>query len=416
MTIDHDTPRFAAPPRDAPLGDVRVIAVEQYGAGPFGTMYLADLGAEIIKVERPGVGDETRTWGPPFLRDREGRETQESGYYLSANRNKRSVTINFAKPDGAALVRRLLPHCDVLIENFKVGGLSEYGLSYEQLEREFPKLVYCSITGYGQSGPYAARPGYDLMAQGAGGIMSVTGDADRPPVKVGVAVNDVMSGLNAAVAILSALRHRDRTGAGQHIDIGLLDVQVGWLYNVGLNYLLSGNVPGRLGTAHPNTVPYQVFPTSNGHVILGANNDQQFRRLCEFAGAPELARDPRFATNALRLEHRDDLVARISELTESQTTEHWVDGLVKVGLPCGPVSNIEQVFADPQVIHREMRISMAHPAAEVPLIGSPIKMSATPVRYRRPPPRLGEHTDELLEQLLGLAADERTALRRAGII
>jgi crotonobetainyl-CoA:carnitine CoA-transferase CaiB-like acyl-CoA transferase len=377
---------------------------------------LGDLGAEIIKVERPGVGDETRTWGPPFLRDREGKETQESGYYLSANRNKRSVTINFAKPDGAALVRRLLPHCDVLIENFKVGGLGEYGLSYEQLERDFPKLVYCSITGYGQSGPYAARPGYDLMAQGAGGIMSVTGDADRPPVKVGVAVNDVMSGLNAAVAILSALRHRDRTGAGQHIDIGLLDVQVGWLYNVGLNYLLSGNVPGRLGTAHPNTVPYQVFPTSNGHVILGANNDQQFRRLCEFAGAPELARDPRFATNALRLEHRDDLVARISELTESQTTEHWVDGLVKVGLPCGPVSNIEQVFADPQVIHREMRISMAHPAAEVPLIGSPIKMSATPVRYRRPPPRLGEHTDELLEQLLGLAADERTALRRAGII
>jgi len=377
---------------------------------------LGDLGAEIIKVERPGVGDETRTWGPPFLRDREGRETSESGYYLSANRNKRSVTINFAKPDGAALVRRLLPHCDVLIENFKVGGLREYGLSYEQLEREFPKLVYCSITGYGQSGPYAARPGYDLMAQGAGGIMSVTGDADRPPVKVGVAVNDVMSGLNAAVAILSALRHRDRTGAGQHIDIGLLDVQVGWLYNVGLNYLLSGNVPERLGTAHPNTVPYQVFPTSNGHVILGANNDQQFRRLCEFAGVPELAQDPRFATNALRLENRDDLVTRISELTRSQTTEHWVEGLVKVGLPCGPVSNVKQVFADPQVIHREMKISMAHPAAEVPLIGSPIKMSATPVRYRRPPPRLGEHTDEVLEQLLGLAATERTELRRAGII
>jgi crotonobetainyl-CoA:carnitine CoA-transferase CaiB-like acyl-CoA transferase len=399
-----------------PLDGITVLDLSRVLAGPSCTQMLGDLGAEIIKVERPGVGDETRTWGPPFLRDRDGRETQESGYYLSANRNKRSATINFAQPDGAALVRRLLPHCDVLIENFKVGGLREYGLSYEQLEREFPKLVYCSITGYGQSGPYAARPGYDLMAQGAGGIMSVTGDADRPPVKVGVAVNDVMSGLNAAVAILSALRHRDRTGAGQHIDIGLLDVQVGWLYNVGLNYLLSGNVPGRMGTAHPNTVPYQVFPTSNGHVILGANNDQQFRRLCEFAGAPELARDPRFATNALRLEHRDDLVARISELTQSQTTEHWVDGLVKAGLPCGPVSNVEQVFADPQVIHREMKISMAHPAAEVPLIGSPIKMSATPVRYRRPPPRLGEHTDEVLEQFLGLAAAERTTLRRAGII
>jgi crotonobetainyl-CoA:carnitine CoA-transferase CaiB-like acyl-CoA transferase len=399
-----------------PLDGITVLDLSRVLAGPSCTQMLGDLGAEIIKVERPGVGDETRTWGPPFLRDSEGRETQESGYYLSANRNKRSATINFAKPDGAGLVRRLLPHCDVLIENFKVGGLREYGLSYEQLEREFPKLVYCSITGYGQSGPYAARPGYDLMAQGAGGIMSVTGDADRPPVKVGVAVNDVMSGLNAAVAILSALRHRDRTGAGQHIDIGLLDVQVGWLYNVGLNYLLSGNVPGRMGTAHPNTVPYQVFPTSNGHVILGANNDQQFRRLCEFAGAPELARDPRFATNALRLEHRDDLVALISELTQSQTTEHWVDGLVKVGLPCGPVSNVEQVFADPQVIHREMKISMVHPAAEVSLIGSPIKMSATPVRYRRPPPRLGEHTDEVLEQFLGLADAERTALRRAGII
>jgi len=400
----------------SPLDGITVLDLSRVLAGPSCTQMLGDLGAEIIKVERPGVGDETRTWGPPFLRDREGRETSESGYYLSANRNKRSVTINFAKPDGAALVRRLLPHCDVLIENFKVGGLREYGLSYEQLEREFPKLVYCSITGYGQSGPYAARPGYDLMAQGAGGIMSVTGDADRPPVKVGVAVNDVMSGLNAAVAILSALRHRDRTGAGQHIDIGLLDVQVGWLYNVGLNYLLSGNVPERLGTAHPNTVPYQVFPTSNGHVILGANNDQQFRRLCEFAGVPELAQDPRFATNALRLENRDDLVTRISELTRSQTTEHWVEGLVKVGLPCGPVSNVKQVFADPQVIHREMKISMAHPAAEVPLIGSPIKMSATPVRYRRPPPRLGEHTDEVLEQLLGLAATERTELRRAGII
>jgi crotonobetainyl-CoA:carnitine CoA-transferase CaiB-like acyl-CoA transferase len=399
-----------------PLDGITVLDLSRVLAGPSCTQMLGDLGAEVIKVERPGVGDETRTWGPPFLRDREGTETEESGYYLSANRNKRSVTINFAKPDGADLVRRLLPHCDVLIENFKVGGLREYGLNYEQLEQEFPKLVYCSITGYGQSGPYAARPGYDLMAQGAGGIMSVTGDADRPPVKVGVAVNDVMSGLNAAVAILSALRHRDRTGAGQHIDIGLLDVQVGWLYNVGLNYLLSGNVPGRMGTAHPNTVPYQVFPTSNGHVILGANNDQQFRRLCEFAGAPELAQDPRFATNALRLEHRDDLVARISELTQSQTTEHWVDGLVKVGLPCGPVSNVEQVFADPQVIHREMKISMAHPAAEVPLIGSPIKMSATPVRYRRPPPRLGEHTDEVLEQFLGLAAAERTALRQAGII
>jgi crotonobetainyl-CoA:carnitine CoA-transferase CaiB-like acyl-CoA transferase len=398
------------------LAGITVLDLSRVLAGPSCTQMLGDLGAEIIKVERPRVGDETRTWGPPFLRDREGKETQESGYYLSANRNKRSITVNFAKPDGAALIRRLLPKCDVLIENFKVGGLADYGLGYDQLKDEFPKLVYCSITGYGQDGPYAARPGYDLMAQGAGGIMSVTGDADRPPVKVGVAVNDVMSGLNAAVGILSALRHRDRTGVGQHIDIALLDVQVGWLFNVGLNYLLSGNVPPRWGTAHPNTVPYQVFPTSDGHVILGANNDQQFRRLCEFAGAPELAADARFATNALRLKHRDTIIEMVSELTRRHTTQHWVDGLEKAGLPCGPVNSIDQVFADPQVIHRNMKISMAHPAGDVPLIASPLKLSETPVHYRRPPPRLGEHTDEVLQEFLQLGDAERTILREAGII
>jgi crotonobetainyl-CoA:carnitine CoA-transferase CaiB-like acyl-CoA transferase len=400
----------------SPLDGITILDLSRVLAGPSCTQMLGDLGAEIIKVERPGVGDETRTWGPPFLRDADGKENQESGYYLSANRNKRSITVNFAMPEGAALVRRLLPRCDVLIENFKVGGLADYGLGYDQLKAQFPRLVYCSITGYGQSGPYAARPGYDLMAQGAGGIMSVTGEADGPPVKVGVAVNDVMSGLNAAVGILSALRHRDRAGAGQHIDIALLDVQVGWLFNVGLNYLLSGDVPGRLGTAHPNTVPYQLFPTSDGHVILGANNDQQFRRLCEFAGAPELAQDARFATNALRLKHRDVLVERISELTCKHTTEHWVDGLERVGLPCGPVNTIDKVFADPQVTHRGMRITMRHPVGDVPLIGSPLKLSATPVRYRRPPPRLGQHTDEVLAELLQLGDSECAALRKAGVI
>ncbi|SRR6266508_4633838 len=256
---------------EGPLTGVTILDLSRVLAGPSCTQLLGDLGAEVIKVERPGVGDETRAWGPPFLRDRDGRATAEAGYYLSANRNKRSITVNFAKSQGAALIRRLLDHSDVLIENFKVGGLAEYGLAFEQLRERFPRLVYCSITGYGQSGPYAPRPGYDLMAQGTGGIMSVTGERDSRPVKVGVAVNDVMSGLYAAVGILSALRHRDRTGLGQHIHIALLDVQVGWLYNVGLNYLLSGQVPGRWGTAHPNTVPYQVFPTSDGHVILGAN-------------------------------------------------------------------------------------------------------------------------------------------------
>jgi crotonobetainyl-CoA:carnitine CoA-transferase CaiB-like acyl-CoA transferase len=399
-----------------PLDGITVLDLSRVLAGPSCTQMLGDLGADIIKVERPGVGDETRTWGPPFVRDAGGTETTESGYYLSANRNKRSVSINFARPEGAALVRRLLEHADVLIENFKVGGLSDYGLAYAQLCEQFPRLVYCSITGYGQDGPYAARPGYDLMAQGAGGIMSVTGESDGPPVKVGVAVNDVMSGLYAAVAILSALRHRDRTGRGQHIDIALLDVQVAWLYNVGLNYLLSGKVPGRWGTAHPNTVPYQVFPTSDGHVILGANNDVQFRRLCEVAGAPELAADPRFSTNSMRLAHRAELVDRLAGLTRQHTTQDWVDRLEAAGLPCGPVNTIDRVFDDPQVLHREMKISMAHPASEVPLIGSPLKLSDTPVSFRRPPPTLGQHTDEVLEGLLKLSAAERASLREGGII
>jgi len=363
---------------NGPLLGITILDLSRVLAGPSCSQMLGDLGADVIKVERPGVGDETRTWGPPFVRDHEGRDTTESGYYLSTNRNKRSITIDFSKPAGAELVKRLLARSDGLIENFKVGGLSEFGLGFDQLREAFPRLVYCSITGYGQTGPYAARPGYDLMAQGAGGIMSVTGEADGPPVKVGVAVNDVMSGLYAAVAILSALRHRDRTGMGQHIDIALLDVQVGWLYNVGLNYLLSGQVPQRWGTAHPNTVPYQVFPTKDGHVIIGANNDQQFLRLCEFAGAPELAKDARFVTNADRLKHRVELLDIFSDLTRRHSTQYWVDGLDVVGLPCGPVNTIDRVFADPQVLHREMRVSMAHPAGDVPLIGSPLKLSATP--------------------------------------
>jgi len=401
---------------NGPLFGITILDLSRVLAGPSCSQMLGDLGADVIKVERPGVGDETRTWGPPFVRDRDGRDTTESGYYLSTNRNKRSITINFSKPAGAELVRRLLSRSDVLIENFKVGGLSEYGLGFDQLREAFPRLVYCSITGYGQTGPYAARPGYDLMAQGAGGIMSVTGEADGPPVKVGVAVNDVMSGLYSAVAILSALRHRDRTGMGQHIDIALLDVQVGWLYNVGLNYLLSGQVPARWGTAHPNTVPYQVFPTKDGHVIIGANNDQQFIRLCEFAAVPELAKDERFATNADRLKHRVELLDIISDLTRRHSTQYWVDGLDGAGLPCGPVNTIDRVFADPHVLHREMRVSMAHAAGDVPLIGSPLKLSATPVSYRRPPPMLGEHTDQVLRDLAGLDDDERQALKRAGVI
>lgn len=402
-----------------PLEGIRILDLSRVLAGPSCTQLLGDLGADIIKVERPGVGDETRTWGPPFVKDESGKETTESGYYLSTNRNKRSITVDFAKPDGAAVVRRLLSRCDVLVENLKVGSLREHGLAYEQLRPEFPRLVYCSITGFGQTGPYAPRPGYDLLVQAAGGIMSVTGEADRPPVKVGVAVNDVITGLYAVVGILSALRYRDAHGVGQHVDLGLLDIAVGWLYNVGLNYLLSGNVPGRLGTAHPNTVPYQVFPSKDGFSILGAGNDHQFRRYCRFAGVPELADDPRFSTNAARVRNRDGLVAIISELSQKETTQYWLEGLERNGIPCGPVNTIDQVFADPQVNHRGMRITMAYPGAEggaVPLIANPLKLSETPVSYRMPPPRLGQHTDQVLEELLGLGAAEREALRRTGVV
>jgi glutaryl-CoA transferase len=402
-----------------PLEGIRILDLSRVLAGPSCTQLLADLGADVLKVERPGIGDETRAWGPPFLKDADGKDTTESGYYLSANRNKRSVTVNLATPEGAGLIRRMLPSCDVLIENFKVGGLQDYGLGYEQLHAEFPRLIYCSITGFGQTGPDAGRPGYDMMAQGAGGIMSVTGETDGPPVKVGVAVNDVMTGLYTAIALLSALRHRDRHGIGQHIDVALLDVQVAWLYNVGMNYLLSGKVPGRLGTAHPNTVPYQVFPSSDGHYILGANNDQQFRRYCEWAGVPELADDPRYSTNAARVTNREELVGIVSEISRKQTTQYWLDGLERMGLPCGPVNTLDQVFADPQVLHREMKIMMSRPPAEggtFPLIGNPLKLSETPVTYRRPPPRLGEHTDGVLEEFLGLSAEERAGLRERGVI
>jgi crotonobetainyl-CoA:carnitine CoA-transferase CaiB-like acyl-CoA transferase len=402
-----------------PLHGVRILDLTRVLAGPSCTQLLGDLGADVIKVERPRVGDETRAWGPPFVKDEAGRETTESGYYLSTNRNKRSVTIDFSRPDGAALVRRLVARCDALVENFKVGGLAEYGLGYEQLREEFPRLVYCSITGFGQTGPYAPRPGYDMLAQGAGGIMSVTGEPDRPPVKVGVAVNDVITGLYAAVGLLAALRHRDVHGVGQQVDLGLLDVSVAWLYNVGLNYLLSGEVPRRLGTAHPNTVPYQVFPSSDGYFILAAGNDQQFRRCCAVLSRPELADDSRFSTNAARVRNRDDLVAIISELTRKEPTRYWLEGLERHGVPCGPVNTIDQVFADPQVTHRQMKITMPYPAARdgsVPLIGSPLKLSATEVTYRLPPPRLGEHTDEVLEEFLGLDAGARAALRRDGVI
>lgn len=402
-----------------PLEGIRVLDLSRVLAGPSCCQLLGDLGAEVIKVERPNVGDETRTWGPPFLRDPTGGDTSESAYYLCANRNKRSVTIDFSRPEGAALIRRMLPSCDVLVENLKVGGLTKYGLGYDDLREEFPALVYCSITGYGQTGPYADRPGYDMMAQGIGGIMSITGEADGPPVKVGVAINDVMSGMYSAVAILSALRHRDLTGKGQAIDISLLDVQVGWLYNQGLNYLCSGEAPGRLGTAHPNSAPYQAFPASDGYLIIAANNDRQFERFCNVAGSPQLLKDKRFATNPDRVRNRDALVAAVSAITRKRTIDDWIENLSAAGVGCAPINTIDRVFNDPQVQHRKMRIAMKHPLAgdkPVDLIGNPIKFSATPVSYRSPPPTMGQHTREILEELLNMSEDERETLRAQHVI
>lgn len=402
-----------------PLYGIRILDLSRILAGPYCTQLLGDLGADIVKVERPGVGDDTRTWGPPYVQTVDGDAPQESGYYLCTNRNKRSVTLDISKPTGQELLRALLKKCDVLIENFKVGGLQRYGLAYEQLKGEYPRLVYCSITGFGQTGPYANRPGYDLLAQGLGGIMSVTGESERLPSKIPVAINDIMTGMYSAVAILAALWHRERTGSGQQIDIGLLDTQVAWLANVGLNYLLSGEVPQRLGSAHPNVVPYQVFPSSDGYFILGAGNDEQFRRLSELLGEPNWTDDARFATNAARVHNREALIDLISQRTTQHPRDYWLKALEKMGVPCGPVNTIDQVFADPQVVHRQMKITMSHALAAdgtVPLIGNPLKLSATPVAHRRAPPELGEHTDEVLEELLNLDVQERQRLRQEGVI
>lgn len=401
------------------LAGIRVLDLTRILAGPTCTQILGDLGADIIKIERPGEGDDTRKWGPPYVIGRDGRPTRESAYYLSANRNKRSVAIDIAHPEGRALVRRLLDGCQILIENFKVGGLARYGLDYPSLQPDLPALVYCSITGFGQSGPYAPRAGYDYLAQGMGGIMSLTGEPDGEPMKVGVGIADVMCAMYACVATITALRHAERTGQGQHIDMALLDTQVAWLVNEAANYLVSGQVPRRLGNEHPNIVPYKVFESADGYVILAVGNDAQFQRWCAFAGADELASDPRFATNSLRVANREALYALMPSYTRRKSTAAWVEGLAALGVPCGPVNDMAQVFADPQVTARGMRIEMPHPeaaAGTVPLVASPIRMSATPPTYRHPPPTLGQHTDEVLEELLGLGAEERRSLRERGIV
>jgi crotonobetainyl-CoA:carnitine CoA-transferase CaiB-like acyl-CoA transferase len=402
-----------------PLAGLRVFDLSRILAGPTCTQLLGDLGAEVIKIERPGAGDDTRKWGPPYLKGKDGKDTEEAAYYLSSNRNKRSVTVDISKPEGQALARQLIAKCDIMVENFKVGDMARYGLSYADLKHSSPRLVYCSISGFGQTGPYAPRAGYDLLAQGIGGIMSVTGEPDRPPMKVGVGIADVMCGMYATVAILGALYHREKTGQGQYIDLALLDTQVSWLVNVGLNYLTSTKVPQRVGNEHPNIVPYNVLPASDGFIILAVGNDAQYQRFCDFAGAPEMAKDPRFVTNTDRVQNRRAIYELLPAITRRKTQAEWIEGLAKLGVPCSPVNNVDQVFADPQVQHRQMQIAMPHPlsaSGSVDLIGNPIRFSGTPVDYRLPPPYCGEHTDQVLTELLGMPAAEVAVLRERGII
>jgi crotonobetainyl-CoA:carnitine CoA-transferase CaiB-like acyl-CoA transferase len=405
--------------KNAALSGIRILDMSRVLAGPSCTQLLGDFGADVIKVERRGVGDETRTWGPPFMKGSDGNDTSESAYYLSANRNKRSVEVDIAKPEGVELVKRMLKSSDVFIENFKVGGLKKYGLSYEDLREEFPNLIYCSITGYGQTGPYADRPGYDMMAQGIGGLISMTGEPDRAPVKVPIAINDIMTGMNAAVSILAAMRHRDNGGAGQHIDLSLLDTQVGWLFNQGTNYLVGGNVPERLGTAHPNSVPYQAFETADGFVIIAVNNDGQFERFCKLADREDLLDHPKFKTNPDRVRNRNEVVAEVAEIMKTRTSAEWIDGLSAANIGVCPINDVEHVFSDPQVEARSMKINMRHSKAGddgVDLIASSIKMSVTGPEYRRPPPSLGEHTDEVLVEVFGLSSEEISELRASEVI
>ncbi|RMN29406.1 L-carnitine dehydratase/bile acid-inducible protein F [Pseudomonas coronafaciens pv. zizaniae] len=403
------------------LSHIRVLDLSRVLAGPWAGQILADLGADVIKVERPGCGDDTRAWGPPFLQNPAGQNTTETAYYLSANRNKQSVTIDFTRPEGQRLVRELAAKSDIVIENFKVGGLAAYGLDYETLSAANPRLIYCSITGFGQSGPYASRPGYDFMIQALGGLMSLTGIAEGEegagPVKVGVALTDILTGLYSTTAILAALAHRDHGGNGQYIDMALLDVQVACLANQAMNYLTTGVAPGRLGNAHPNIVPYQSFPTADGDLILTVGNDSQFRKFAGVAGQPQWADDPRFVTNKLRVAHRAELIPLIRQATVFKPTGWWVAELERAGVPCGPVNDLAQVFADPQVVARGLAIELPHAlGGRVAQVASPIRLSETPVEYRRAPPLLGEHTDQVLQALLGMSSEEVASLRAGGVL
>ena len=400
-----------------PLDGIRVLDLSRILAGPWASQMLADLGAEVFKIERPGSGDDTRGWGPPYMPDAAGEPTTESAYFHAANRGKRSVCIDMSRAEGQALIRDLACHCDVLIENFKAGGLKKYGLDYASLKPANPALVYCSITGFGQTGPYAERAGYDFMIQAMGGMMSVTGETEGQPMKIGVALADVLTGLYAANAIQAALIHQRATGAGQYIDMALLDVQVATLANQAMNYLASGTNPVRMGNAHPNIVPYQAFQTSDGYIILAVGNDAQFARFCELAGRPELSADERFEKNSSRVKHRAELIPQVVEIMSGKSSADWLEALNSRGIPCGPINNIEQVFDDPQVKFRGLRLGLEHPlAGKVASVANPIRLSLTPIEYRQAPPLLGQHTDEVLNKLLSLDTSALTQLREAGII
>ena len=401
-----------------PFHGVKVLDLTRILAGPFCTQILGDLGAEVIKIERPRKGDDTRSFAPPFLKDDQGTETSESAYFLSTNRNKKSVAINLAKPAGQVLVRRLMAMSDVVVENFKTGTLKKYGLSYEDVRSDNPRLVFCSITGFGQTGPYAARPGYDFLIQGMGGIMSLTGEPNGGPQKVGVSIADMMTGMYAAVAISSATYYAKLTGVGQFIDIGMLDTHVAWLANMGMNYLHSGDL-GRLGNDHPNIVPYRPFKTADGEIIIVVGNDEQFARFCKIAECGELAKDSRFETNELRVRNREELAEILDPIVASRPSEFWLNELEAQGLGCGPINNLEQVFGNEQVIARGMVHEMMHSVnggTTARLLASPIKMSETPVTYRYAPPLFGEHTVEVMSDVLGLDDSEIEELCDLGVL
>jgi len=404
-----------------PLSHIRVLDLSRVLAAPWTGQNLADLGAEVIKIERPHKGDDSRAFGPPWLKDAAGAETSESAYFACANRGKKSVTVNLSAPEGQRIVRELAAQSDILLENYKYGDLARYGLGYDDLRKVNPRLIYCSVTGFGQTGPYRDRPGYDFMIQGMGGLMSITGERDElpggGPQKAGIPIADIMTGMYATIAVCAALAHRAETGVGQHLDLALLDSQVAVLANQGANYLATGVSPPRLGNAHPNIVPYQTFKTADGDVILACGNDNLFRKFCEVGDCQHLVTDPRFATNGKRVENRTALTALLNAIFLRRTTRDWVAALEAAGVPNGPINTLEQVFQEPQAVARGLRLEMAHPlAGKISLIRSPMRFSETPIEHKVPPPVLGEHTEEILRGMLGRSDEEIARLRSDGAV